>query len=90
MNRDRRIVVIKGAGESECCDRRTKTPAEMTQPLDEMWCQPEIVGTQLTIVLPFAEGGVGEGLPVGIDKFVFLQFIVEGQGLKEHMRVLDP
>src|SRR5438132_4706716 len=45
MNRDRRIVVIEGTGEPQCSDRRTKSPAEMTQPLDEMRRQPEIIGT---------------------------------------------
>ena len=90
MNRDRRIIVIEGAGEPECGDRRTKSPAEMTQPLDEMWRQPEIVGAQLAVVLPFAERGIGEGLAVGIDELIFLQFLIEGQGVDQHMRVLDP
>src|SRR5271166_4163191 len=90
MNRDRRIVVIKGAGESKCCDRRTKTPAEMTQPLDEMRGQPEIVGTQLTIVFSLTERRVGKGLPIGIDELVFFQLFVEVKGVEQHMRVLDP
>jgi hypothetical protein len=49
----------------------------MTQPLDEVRGQPEIVGTQLTIVLPFAESCGGEGLAVGIDEFLFFQFLSE-------------
>ena len=31
-----------------------------------------------------------ERLAVGVDKLVFLQFLVEGQGVEQHMRVLDP
>ena len=90
MNRNRRIVVIKGAGKTECCDRRTKAPAEVAQSFDEMWRQPEIVGPQLPIVLAFAERRIGEGLAVGIDELIFLQLLVEGQCVEEYMRVLDP
>src|SRR3984893_1941391 len=67
MNRDRRIVVIEGTGEPECGDRRTKAPAEMTQPLDEMRRQPEIIRTQLPIVLALTERCIGKRLAVGID-----------------------
>jgi hypothetical protein len=90
MNRDRRIVVIEGTGEPQRGDGRTKAPAEMTQPLDEMRRQPEIIGAQLPVILPLTECGVGKRLAVGVDELVFLQLIVEGQGVKEHVGVLDP
>jgi len=90
VNRDRRIVVIEGAGETECGDRGAKAPAEMTQPLDEMRGEPEIVGAQLPVVLAFAKCGIGESLAVGIDELVFLQLLVEGQCVEQDMRMLDP
>src|ERR1700730_1926675 len=50
MNRDRRIIVIEVAGESQRGDRRTKAPAEMPQALDEMRRQPEVIGAQLPVI----------------------------------------
>ena len=90
MNRDRRIVVIEGAREPQRGDRRTKSPAKMTQALDEMRSQPEIIGAQLPVILPLTECSVGKRLAVCVDELVFLQFFVEGKRVKEHMRVLDP
>ena len=62
----------------------------MTQPLDEMRRQPEIVRAQLPVVFALAEGSIGKGLAVGIDQLVSLQLIVEGERVQQHMRMLDP
>src|SRR5258707_4439221 len=43
MHGDRRVVVIECTGEPERRDRRSEPPAQMSQPLDEMRRQPEIV-----------------------------------------------
>ena len=90
MHRDRRIVVVEGAGQSERGDRRTEAPAEMPEALDEMRRQPEIVGAQLAIVLALAESGVGESLAVGVDELVFLQLVVEPKRVEQSMRMFDP
>ena len=67
-----------------------RSPPEMTQPLDKMRGQPEIIGAQLPIVFPLAEWGVGKRLAVGINQLVFLQLVVEGQCVEQDVRVLDP
>jgi hypothetical protein len=59
MDGDRGIVVIEGASQPQRRDRWAEAPSEVPQPLDEMRCQPEIVGAELPIVLAFAERRIG-------------------------------
>ena len=77
MNGDRGIVVIERRGQPQRRDRRTKPPSEMTEALDKMRRQPEVIGAQLTVVLALAQRRVGESLAVRVDQLVFLQFVVE-------------
>ena len=77
IDRNRRIVVVERAGEPESRDRRSEPPAEMTQPLDEMRGQPEIVRAQLPVVFALAECRIGKGLAVGIYELVSLQLLVK-------------
>jgi hypothetical protein len=44
----------------------------------------------LPVILALTERCVGKGLTVGIDELVFLKLVIEGQGVKQHVGVLDP
>src|ERR1051325_2196785 len=50
MNRHGRVVVIERRLQTESTDGRTKAPAKMGEPLNEMRCQPEVVCAELAIV----------------------------------------
>ena len=82
MKGDRGIVVIERRGQPQRRDRRTKPPSEMTEALDKMRRQPEVIGAQLTVVLALAQRRVGESLTVRVDQLVFLQFVVERERIQ--------
>src|SRR5262245_66085193 len=49
----------------------------MGEPGNEVGCEPEIERSQLPVILPLAQTGIGESLAVGIDKLVPFQLVVE-------------
>jgi hypothetical protein len=54
----------------------------VSEALDEMRCQPEIIRAELTVVLAFAQRGVGASLTVRVDQLVFFQFVVESERIQ--------
>jgi hypothetical protein len=49
----------------------------MSKPRDEMRREPEIERTQLPVILPLAQTGIGESLAIRIDELVSFQLIVK-------------
>src|SRR5258707_14290702 len=80
----------EGGVKAEGADGWSEAPTEMGQPLDEVRRQPKVVGAKLPVVFAFAQSRIGEGLAVGVDQLVFLQLLIQFEGVKQHQWMFQP
>ena len=67
MHRYQRVIVIERCLQPQRADRRPKAPTEVTEPLDEMRRQPEIIAAKLPVVFALAQRGIGKRLAIRVD-----------------------
>ena len=58
--------MIERSLQPERADRWAKAPAQMREPLDEVWRQPKIIRAQLPIVFALAQSRIGKRLAIGV------------------------